>query len=112
MKLNRLLEITNDLERCGLCLIVGCECECCDTERITANDLRKYYREIRKVLTENANLHEKLEQEYIDGAKYAIYEIMKESDIPGSQAIRDSGGTIDMMCAAVADKIRAALEDE
>lgn len=107
MKLNRLLEITNDLERCGLCLIVGCEC--CDTERITANDLRKYYREIRKVLTENANLHEKLEQKYIDGAKY---EIMKESDIPGSQAIRDSGGTIDMMCAAVADKIRAALEDE
>lgn len=49
--------------------------------------------------------------EAIRCAKYAIYEIMKESDIPGSQAIRDSGGTIDMMCATVADKIRAALEE-
>lgn len=67
-------------------------------------------RDARETHAENAALRKKLEQEYIDGAKYAIYEIMKEADIPGSQAIRDSGGTIDTMCAAVADKIREVLE--
>ena len=67
-------------------------------------------RDARETLAENAALREKLEQEYIDGAKYAIYEIMKEADIPGSQSIRDSGETIDTMCATVADKIREVLE--
>lgn len=115
MNLNRLLKITNDLERCAFCPDEDCTdiCARCDKVKpVTAEELREYYREVNKALAENAALREKLEQEYVDGAKYAIYEIMKESNIPGSQAIRDSGGTIDMMCAAVANKIRAALEDE
>ncbi|MBS5873443.1 MAG: hypothetical protein KIC46_04910 [Clostridiales bacterium] len=114
MELNRLLEITNDREQCEFCPdIDNVEmCLSCDKVKpITVKELQEYYREIKKMLTENASLREKLEQEYVGGAKYVIYEIMKESDIPGSQAIRDSGGTIDMMCADVANKIRAELEE-
>lgn len=48
--------------------------------------------------------------DYLDGVKYAIYEIFKEADIPGSQEIRDSGDTDDGMCARAAEKIRAELE--
>lgn len=112
MNINRLLEITNDLERCALCPDKDYGCEHCDVDPDTQEELREYYQQVRGALAENAALREKLEQEYINGAKYAIYEIMKEADIPGSQAIRDSGGTIDMMCAAVADKIREVLEHD
>lgn len=112
MNINRLHEITVDLERCALCPDKDYGCEHCDVDPDTQEELREYYQQVREALAENAALREKLEQEYIDGAKYAIYEIMKEADIPGSQAIRDSGGTIDMMCAAVADKIREVLEHD
>ena len=47
--------------------------------------------------------------DYMDGVKYAIYEIFKEADISGSQEIRDSGDTDDGMCARAAEKIRAEL---
>ena len=46
---------------------------------------------------------------YMDGAKYAIYEIMKEADVGGSDEIRSSGGTIDMMCGAAAERLIEVL---
>ena len=46
---------------------------------------------------------------YMDGVKYAIYEILKELDICGSTEIRNSGDTDDGMCAATAEKIIAAF---
>lgn len=48
---------------------------------------------------------------YMDGVKKAIYEIMKEADIPGSQEIRESGDTDDGMCAQAAERIKTIVDD-
>lgn len=65
MKLNRLLEITNDRETCEFCPDpTWCEniCTRCNKVKpITEEKMQEYYREIRKVLTENANLRGDLE---------------------------------------------------
>lgn len=62
MELNRLLEITNDLERCTFCQN---ECPggdiCENVKLITAEELREYYREVRKSLKEDARLKAELE---------------------------------------------------
>lgn len=49
-------------------------------------------------------------EEYMRGVKYAIYEIFKEADIPGSQEIRDSGDSDDGMCAQAAELIKGEIE--
>lgn len=49
---------------------------------------------------------------YMEGVKHAIYEIMKEADVFGSQEIRDSGDTDDGMCARAAKKICEVLTAE
>ena len=71
--------------------------------RIPEDDAAKLrqYIAARRAAPENSD--------YMDGVKYAIYEIFKEADISGSQEIRDSGDTDDGMCARAAEKIRAEL---
>lgn len=72
MELNRLLEITNDLERCAFCPDEDCTdiCARCDKVKpITAAELQEYYREVRKALMENASLRRKLkdmQEEYLE----------------------------------------------
>lgn len=69
MNINRLLEITNDLERCALCPDKDYGCEHCDVDPDAQEELREYYREIRKVLAENAKLRSKLkimQEEYLE----------------------------------------------
>jgi HPt (histidine-containing phosphotransfer) domain-containing protein len=58
------------------------------------------------------SLQAQLTTAYMDGVKKAVYEIMKEADIPGSQEIRDSGDTDDVMCTKVAERIKAYLTDK
>lgn len=65
MELNRLLEITNDREQCEFCPDpTWCEniCTRCNKVKpITAEELREYYREVRKALKEDARLKAELE---------------------------------------------------
>lgn len=65
MELNRLLEITNDLETCEFCPDpTWCEniCTRCNKVKpITAEELREYYREVRWLISENVRLHGALE---------------------------------------------------
>lgn len=46
---------------------------------------------------------------YMKGVRYAIYEIMKEANVYGSNEIRNSGESDDEMCAAAAEKLKEAL---
>ena len=50
-----------------------------------------------------------VKDEYRQGVEYAIYELMKELDVPGSNEIRKLPSADDM-CAAAAEKIREYLE--
>ena len=63
MNLNRLLEITNDLETCASCPDEDCTdiCARCDVKPIMAEEMREYYREVRKALKEDARLKAELE---------------------------------------------------
>lgn len=57
--INRLIEITVDLEQRAFCPDEDCTdiCARCDKVKpITAAELREYYREVRKALVENAKL--------------------------------------------------------
>lgn len=59
MELNRLLEITNDRERCSFCPDEDNDemCLSCDKVKpITAAELREYYGEVRKAFKDNAYL--------------------------------------------------------
>ena len=47
--------------------------------------------------------------DYMDGVKYAIYEIMKEVDIPGSNEICNGGDSDDEMCVQAAIRILEEL---
>lgn len=67
MKLNRLLEITNDLERCALCPDKDYGCEHCDVDPDTQEELREYYQQVKEAIlehdtlkAENAKLRSKL----------------------------------------------------
>lgn len=72
MELNRLLEITNDRERCAFCPDEDCTdiCARCDkVNPITAGEMRGYYQQVREALTENAKLRSKLkimQEEYLE----------------------------------------------
>lgn len=59
MDINRMLEITIDLEQCAFCTDI---CTCCDKIKpITERELREYYREVRKALKGDARLKAELE---------------------------------------------------
>lgn len=62
MNINQLIKITNDLERCALCPDKDYGCEHCDVDPDVQDELREYYQEIKKNLTENANLKVKIAQ--------------------------------------------------
>ena len=67
--------------------------------------------EVEQLKIENEQLKQKLDAEWMAGVQYAIYEIMKECDVPGSNEIRESGDSDDGMCAQAAEKIcRTLLE--
>lgn len=63
MNLNRLLEITNDLETCASCPDEDCTdiCARCDVKPIMAEEMREYYREVRWLISENVRLRGDLE---------------------------------------------------
>ena len=65
--------------------------------------------EITAMQAENHRLKEQADSAYMDGVRYAIYEIMKEADVYGSQTIRDSGDTADGMCEQAVRLITADL---
>lgn len=57
MTLKRLLEITNDLERCAFCSDIDYGCEHCDVDPDTSEELREYYRQVRWLISaENVRL--------------------------------------------------------
>lgn len=60
MELNRLIKITNDLERCAFCSDKDYGCEHCDVDPDAQEELREYCQEVRKALAENASLRRKL----------------------------------------------------
>lgn len=72
MELNRLLEITIDLEQCAFCTDI---CACCDKVK-PERELRRYYQQVREMLSEhdalkaeNAKLRSKLKimrEEYLE----------------------------------------------
>lgn len=76
MDINRLLEITNDLERCALCPDKDYGCEHCDVDPDTQEELREYYQQVKETLSEhdalkaeNAKLRSKLKsygEEYLE----------------------------------------------
>ena len=79
MNINRLLEITNDLEQCAFCPDEDCTdiCARCDKVKpITAAELRRYFQQVRETLSEhdalkaeNAKLRSKLktmQEEYFE----------------------------------------------
>ena len=64
MNINRLLEITNDLERCAFCPDEDCTdiCDRCEKVKpITTKELQEYYREVRWSISENVRLRGNLE---------------------------------------------------
>lgn len=65
--------------------------------------------EVKQLKIENEQLKQKLDAEWMAGIKYAIYEIMKECEVPGSNEIRESGDSDDGMCAQAAEKICRTL---
>lgn len=76
MNINRLLEITNDLERCALCPDKDYGCEHCNVDPDTQEELREYYQQVKETLSEhdalkaeNAKLRSKLKtmgEEYLE----------------------------------------------
>lgn len=68
-----------------------------------ADHIKKLSEELERLKSSHNN------ESYMEGVKYAIYEIFKEADVPGSREIRVSGDTDDGMCARAAEKIRAEL---
>jgi hypothetical protein len=67
--------------------------------------------DIPALLDEIARLTAERDAAYMDGVKKAIYEIMKEADVYGSNVIRKSGDADDGMCAQAA-KLLTAERDE
>lgn len=64
MELNRLLEITNDREQCAFCADEDCTdiCAHCDKVKpITEEELQEYFREVRRLISENVRLRGDLE---------------------------------------------------
>lgn len=83
-------------------------------ETLAITSAQKYYEGIRKGLDIAEEIftcsnYESKAGTYQDGVLDVIYELAKELDVE-SQDIRNSGDSLDGMCAAFADRIRDALE--
>ena len=79
-------------------------------ETLAITSVQKYHEGIRKGLDIAEELFTCVNYEskvgtYQDGVLDVIYELAKELDIQ-SQDIRDSGCTVDEMCAALAERIK------
>ncbi len=79
-------------------------------ETLSITSMQKYYEGIRKGLDIAEEIFtcsncESKTGTYQDGVLDVIYELAKELDIE-SKDIRNSGDTVDDMCAAFADRIR------
>lgn len=82
-------------------------------ETLAITSAQKYHEGIRKGLDIAEEIFtcsncESKEGTYQDGVLDVIYELAKELDIY-SQDIRDSGESVDDMCAALAERIKAEL---
>ena len=79
-------------------------------ESIEYEKVKKFHEGVRKGLDIAEEIfscsnYESTEGTYRDGVLSVIYELAKELDIP-TQDIRDSGKSVDEMCANFADRIR------
>ena len=75
----------------------------------------KEYEKVRKGLDIAEEIfscsnYESTEGTYRDGVLSVIYELAKELDIP-AQDVRDSGKSVDEMCADFADRIRNSFSE-
>lgn len=85
-------------------------------ESIEYEKVKKFHEGVRKGLDIAEEIfscsnYESTEGTYRDGVLSVIYELAKELDIP-AQDIRDSGKSVDEMCADFADRIRNNFSDE
>lgn len=85
-------------------------------ETLEITSTRKYHEGISKGLDIAEEIfkcsnYESKADTYQDGVLDVIYELAKELDIQ-SQDIRESGDTVDGMCAAFAERIRDAFEND
>lgn len=85
-------------------------------ETLEIKSTQKYYEGIRKGLdiVEEIFTCSNCESNvgtYQDGVLDVIYEIGKELDVQ-NQDIRDKGGSVDEMCAILAERIRDSFADE
>ena len=79
-------------------------------ESIEYEKVKKFHEGVRKGLDIAEEIfscsnYESTKGTYRDGVLSVIYELAKELDIP-AQDIRDSGKSVDEMCADFADRIR------
>ena len=95
-------------ERLKLAIKFKTEGKVQELERLTAMN---YGADVNLLLNEAGRLAVDRDASYMDGVKNTIYEIMKEADVPGSQAIRDSGDSDDGMCAQAAVLLTAARDE-
>lgn len=84
-------------------------------ESIEYEKTKKFYEGVRKGLDIAEEIfscsnYESAEGTYRDGVLSVIYELAKELDIP-AQDIRDSGKSVDEMCANFADRIRESFSE-
>lgn len=84
-------------------------------ENLAINSAQKYHEGIRKGLDIAEEIfacsnYESKTGTYQDGVLDVIYELAKELDVE-SQDIRNSGDSVDGMCASFADRIRDAFEN-
>ena len=85
-------------------------------ETLAITSAQKYYEGIRKGLDIAEEIFtcsncESNAGTYRDGVLDIIYEIGKELDVQ-SQDIRENGGSVDEMCAELAQRIKDAFEDD
>ena len=84
-------------------------------ESIEYEKIKKFHEGVRKGLDIAEEIfscsnYESTEGTYRDGALSVIYELAKELDIP-AQDIRDSGKSVDEMCADFSDRIRDSFSE-
>ena len=100
----------------ALAYIYSCRTHQDQRESIEYEKVRKFHEGVRKGLDIAEEIfscsnYESTEGTYRDGVLSVIYELAKELDIP-AQDIRDSGKSVDEMCADFADRIRDSFSEE
>lgn len=100
----------------ALAYINSCRAYQDQRESIEYEKAKKFHEGVRKGLDIAEEIfscsnYESTEGTYRDGVLSVIYELAKELDIP-AQDIRDSGKSVDEMCAGFADRIRDSFRRE